>query len=71
LGANWVFEPGINYYRVSRGLSWLKQVNRNTYDTTGFDYFYIFTTDPFTTASKIELDTIRKFESTILLRKKK
>jgi hypothetical protein len=28
LGASWILEPGLNYYRLVRGLSWLQPVDR-------------------------------------------
>ena len=67
LGINWLFEPAINYYRESKHLTFLKPVDRYGYDKIEFDYFYIFKTDTFNTASVIKIDTVKEFESTILL----
>jgi hypothetical protein len=40
LGITWVFEPTINFYRQTKGLDWLKEVNRDGY-TGNFDYYYV------------------------------
>lgn len=39
LGVSWVFEPSVNYYRVTRRLSWLAPVTREGL-LGGFDYYY-------------------------------
>ncbi|MBK6983252.1 MAG: hypothetical protein IPH32_00160 [Bacteroidetes bacterium] len=44
LGINWLFEPGVNFYRYTWHLKWLNQAHRrgiSKYD----DYFYILNTD--------------------------
>jgi hypothetical protein len=41
LGINWIFEPAINYYRVSRGIDWLLPVDRDGISKND-DYYYIF-----------------------------
>jgi hypothetical protein len=41
LGINWHFEPTVNFYRVTRGLTWLLPVERDGIHTND-DYFYIY-----------------------------
>ncbi len=44
LGINWLFEPGVNFYRYTWDLKWLSPAHRrgiSKYD----DYFYILNTD--------------------------
>jgi hypothetical protein len=44
LGINWLFEPGVNFYRYTWDLKWLTPAHRrgiSKYD----DYFYILITD--------------------------
>lgn len=44
LGINWLFEPGVNFYRYTWDLKWLNPAHRrgiSKYD----DYFYILNTD--------------------------
>ena len=40
LGISWIFEPTINFYRQTRKLDWLKEVNRDGY-TGSYDYYYV------------------------------
>jgi hypothetical protein len=44
LGINWLFEPTINYYRITKNLKWLNEVNRNGF-VGNFNYYYVFTED--------------------------
>jgi hypothetical protein len=44
LGINWLFEPTINFYRSTKKLKWLKEVNRDGF-MGKYDYYYIFTSD--------------------------
>ncbi|MEI7661107.1 MAG: glycosyltransferase family 39 protein [Bacteroidota bacterium] len=44
VGINWLFEPAINYYRVTRNLAWLLPVDRDGL-TERDDYEYIFRDD--------------------------
>jgi hypothetical protein len=42
LGITWLFEPTINFYRMTHNLHWLKKVTRG--GTTGnYDYYYVDT----------------------------
>ena len=40
LGITWIFEPGINFYRQTKKLDWLAEVNRDGYQGE-FDYYYV------------------------------
>lgn len=40
LGATWLFEPGINFYRVTRKLDWLQEITRDGLKQ-GDDYLYV------------------------------
>lgn len=40
LGASWVFEPTINFYRVTRNLAWLGAVTRDNLDRDCDFYYY-------------------------------
>jgi hypothetical protein len=44
LGINWIFEPTINFYRVTMGIDWLLPVDRNGISKND-DYYYIFKDD--------------------------
>ena len=44
LGINWIFEPSVNYYRLSRNITWLNEVNRNGVETP-YDFYYVFQDD--------------------------
>jgi hypothetical protein len=41
IGADWLFEPGINFYRAQHKLGWLAQTTRVSPDDN-FDYYYLF-----------------------------
>jgi len=41
LGVNWMFEPTVNYYRVTRGFVWLKEATRMGLDGEYDYYFYM------------------------------
>jgi hypothetical protein len=58
LGINWIFEPTINYYRISRNLKWLNEVNRNGVEGN-FDFYYVFPED--TSAIKLKKE-LKKYE---------
>ena len=46
LGVNWLMEPSLNYYRVSRHYTWLAPVIRNKAGIDGrYDYVYGFESD--------------------------
>ena len=44
LGINWLFEPTVNFYRTTKSLKWLKEVNRDGFKGD-YDYYYIFIPD--------------------------
>jgi hypothetical protein len=44
LRTNWLFEPTINFYRVTRGLDWLAPVDNHGLSASG-DYYYSFPED--------------------------
>ncbi len=44
LGVDWLFEPTINYYRITKNLNWLAPVERDGFQPTD-DYHYILTDD--------------------------
>ena len=41
LGAMWLYEPAINYYRVAKKYTWLEKVRDDTYKNPDFDYYYL------------------------------
>jgi hypothetical protein len=41
LGAMWLYEPAINYYRVARKYTWLEKVRDDTYMSPDFDYYFL------------------------------
>jgi hypothetical protein len=41
LGAMWLYEPTINYYRIARKYTWLEKVRDDTYKNPDFDYYYL------------------------------
>ena len=67
LGINWVFEPTINFYRVTKKYNWLQQVTRDGISGE-YNYYYIFK-ENLAEFSKVEI--IKEFETsnTVLLRK--
>ncbi|HOB52586.1 MAG TPA: hypothetical protein PK176_09550 [Acidobacteriota bacterium] len=42
LGINWMMEPSLNFYRVTRGYDWLAPVTRTGIDSGDYDYIYAF-----------------------------
>lgn len=42
IGINWLFEPTINYYRISRDLKWLQPATRAGVLSEHYDYYYVF-----------------------------
>lgn len=45
LGNNWLMEPSLNFYRITRGLDWLAEVQRGTIKQSDADYMYVFEKD--------------------------
>jgi hypothetical protein len=45
LGDSWLLEPSLNFYRVTRGYSWLAPVTRAPLDARDYDYIYAFARD--------------------------
>ncbi len=41
LGAMWLYEPAINYYRVAKKYTWLEKVRDDTYMSPDFDYYFL------------------------------
>ncbi len=62
LSVNWLFEPTINFYRITKGLDWLLPIDRNSAGKTD-DYYYIFENEP-CPLSASEYEIIKKFENT-------
>jgi hypothetical protein len=54
LGINWIFEPTINYYRISRNLKWLNEVTRTGVEGD-YDFYYVFPEDTSAINMKKEL----------------
>lgn len=44
LGISWLFEPTVNFYRITKKLDWLKKVNRKGF-RQDCDYYYILPED--------------------------
>lgn len=67
LGINWLFEPTINFYRVTERIDWLLPVDRNGFSEND-DYFYIFK-DEFDQLDPSEYEVIKEYENinTILI----
>jgi hypothetical protein len=67
LGINWLFEPTINFYRETKGMDWLLQVDRNGMSEND-DYYYLFK-DDLNQLDSIEYEVIEKYENinTLLL----
>lgn len=61
LGANWLFEPSINYYRELNGLSWLAPVDRSGL-RDDFDYYFFLPGDTRNVADQ-PLRSIHRFET--------
>jgi hypothetical protein len=45
LGDSWLLEPSLNFYRVTRGYSWLAPVTRAPLQAADYDYIYAFARD--------------------------
>ena len=42
LGIDWIFEPSINFYRITQKKdTWLEAVDKNGYENTIFDYYFV------------------------------
>ena len=59
VGINWIFEPSLNYYRISRELDWMQPLDRDGFDN-GDDYFYVFQ-DDLPKMEGIEYEVIHEF----------
>jgi hypothetical protein len=44
LRANWLMEPSLNFYRVTRHYAWLEPVSRDSLTRAGTDYIYAYET---------------------------
>lgn len=71
LGINWLFEPTINFYRQSKNLKWLREVDRNPISKTK-DYYYIFK-DQLSQLDSVNYQVIAEFKklNTILIKNNK
>jgi hypothetical protein len=69
LGINWVFEPSINFFRITKNYNWLQTVTRDGFNGD-YDYYYVFK-DNLPEIKNVEI--IKEFETsnTILLKKTK
>ena len=45
LGNSWLFEPSLNFYRVTKGYAWLAPVTRTPVQARDYDYIYAFARD--------------------------
>ncbi|HET8773935.1 MAG TPA: glycosyltransferase family 39 protein [Thermoanaerobaculia bacterium] len=45
VGASWMLEPSLNFYRVTRNYAWMPLVPRQPFHNGGFDYVYAFEQD--------------------------
>lgn len=45
LGNTWLYEPSMNFYRFTRGYTWLAPVTRDPINGTDFDYIYAYQED--------------------------
>jgi len=71
LGVNWLFEPTINFYRITEKLDWLVELERKDL-SEGDDYMYAFE-NSITPIDSIKYQTIKRYENiqTILIKVKK
>ncbi|HVS00130.1 MAG TPA: hypothetical protein VMW27_26120 [Thermoanaerobaculia bacterium] len=51
MGVNWIFEPAVNFYIQSRGLTWLRRVDRKSVRGS-YDYYFYAPTDEVLVARK-------------------
>lgn len=56
LGITWLFEPTINFYRQTKNLDWLEEVDRKGI-RSNYDYYYV---------AKIDEDKIPKLNKTLI-----
>ena len=70
LGINWLFEPTINFYRVTKGIDWLLPVDRNGINKND-DYYYIFK-DQLNQLDSSEYEVIEEYNNinTLLIKNK-
>jgi hypothetical protein len=69
LGINWVFEPSINFYRITNNHNWLQPATRDGFNGD-YDYYYIFK-DNLPEIKNIEIIEEFKTSKTLLLKKTK
>lgn len=41
IGALWLFEPTINFYRKTKNYSWIEKVIEDNYENSDYDYYYL------------------------------
>lgn len=69
VGISWVFEPSLNYYRISRHYTWLQPLTRDPVEPGDPDFIYAFEKDlPVGLESYLQVVKFPAIE-TILLRK--
>ena len=61
LGANWLFEPTINYYRKQRKLKWLNPVSRSSLHEDADYYYYLPEDEPLLAPHRLQV--IRHYET--------
>ena len=67
LGINWIFEPTINFYRITKDYDWLQQVTRDGL-TGDYDYYYILK-ENLPEIKNVEILKEFKTSNTLLLKK--
>jgi hypothetical protein len=69
VAADWHFEPTINFYRVTKNMEWMNQVDREPWSTED-DYLYLFEKDLSLESNTYEV--IKNFSNTktVLIRLK-
>ncbi len=55
IGVNWLFEPSLNFYRISGEKEWLQPLTRDGHQDTTYSYYYLL--------GKPEAETLQKLEN--------
>lgn len=61
LGINWLFEPTINYYRLSRRFEWLQPVTREGYLSRDYAFYYVLREDINELQNKQDFTVIKQY----------
>jgi len=64
VGINWVFEPSLNYYRVSRGAEWLDCLTRDGLEGKLSEFYYCYNWELDKIPKKDGLVKIKEFKTT-------